>query len=361
MEFYMPWQNHGDYYSFKQESITQHAPTASGVYGLFNSRHQIVIGSAANIRDALLHHRRHTNFRFSRLAPSGFTFEICPAERREHRAEELIQELQPISSSQTPIGITTLYRSWRAPNARAFKAEGIAQIQRTSNKVVAIAPKLSKAKQKERLYLNAERFGLAGALCGVIFLAIGLIGLVPHLKSTFEVVVRNSTANAESNRRIDRGNIQPARAQSLIAAETARNDAATASPMAVEPSVPTAPNAKAIISSPTESHSAAPAASTEPVALSKPQAMASAPAAKQDITVNNWSVQVMATTDKQFADNWLRKLKAKGYEAYRVDADINGKIWYRVRIGTFETRQDADNLRAELKAKEGYRDAFVTG
>ncbi len=44
-----------------------------------------------------------------------------------------------------------------------------------------------------------------------------------------------------------------------------------------------------------------------------------------------------------------------------IDADSNGKTWHRVRIGSFETRQDAENLRAALKEKEGFRDAFIAG
>jgi hypothetical protein len=100
----MPWQNNGDYYSFKQDSITQHAPTVSGVYGLFNFRHQVVIASAANVRDALVYHRRHTKFRFSRFEPTGFTFEICPPERRDNRAQELIKEygVEPLQKEWEP-------------------------------------------------------------------------------------------------------------------------------------------------------------------------------------------------------------------------------------------------------------------
>ena len=69
----------------------------------------------------------------------------------------------------------------------------------------------------------------------------------------------------------------------------------------------------------------------------------------------------MATTDKPLAHDWLQKLKAKGYEAFVIDAEINGNTWHRVRIGTFETRQDAENLRAALIAKEGFLDAYVAG
>ncbi len=56
----MPWRTKGDYYSFKEDAIKQHAPTVSGVYGLFNFRHQILIDSAANIRVAYRQtERRH--------------------------------------------------------------------------------------------------------------------------------------------------------------------------------------------------------------------------------------------------------------------------------------------------------------
>ena len=327
----MPWQNNGDYYSFKQDSINQHAPTVSGVYGLFNFRHQIVIGSTANVRDAVLHHRRHTKFRFSRFEPTGFTFEICPAERRESRAQELIKEYNPISAPQTPIGIAKLYRSWRVPQARAFKADVIPERKPANNRVVAIPVK---AEQKAPLHFNAERFGLAGALCGVIFLAVGLIGLVPHLKNMFKSVVRNPTAIAESRRQLGSGEIQLAEAESLNTSESTANSVVAAAAQATTPS---------------------------PDVTAKPQTVTSAQPVKPEVPANAWSVQAMATTDMQLANDWLQKFKTKGYEAFVIDADINGKTWHRVRIGTFATRQDAENLRSVLRAKEGIRDAYVAG
>jgi DedD protein len=355
----MPWQNNGDYYSFKQDSINQHAPTVSGVYGLFNFRHQIVIGSTANVRDAVLHHRRHTKFRFSRFEPTGFTFEICPAERRENRAQELIKEYNPISTPQTPIGIAKLYRSWRVPQARAFKADVIPERKPANKRIVAIPVK---AEQKAPLHFNAERFGLAGALCGVIFLAVGLIGLVPHLKNMFKSVVRNPTAIAESRRQFGSGEIQLAEAESLNPSESTANSVVAAAPGGVGKSALANLDSQANSSSPTDWHAAAAQAATpEPDATAKPQTVTSAQPVKREVPANAWSVQAMATTDKQLANDWLQKLKTKGYEAFVIDADINGKTWHRVRIGTFATRQDAENLRSVLKAKEGIRDAYVAG
>jgi len=355
----MPWQNNGDYYSYKQESIAQNAPTVSGVYGLFNFRHQIVIGSAANVRNALLHHRRYTKFRFSRFEPSGFTFEICPAERRENRAQELIKEYNPISSPQTPIGLATLYRSWRAPQAGAFKAAVPPGRKPANKKIVAIHVK---AEPKTPLHLNAERFGIAGAFGGVIFLVVGLIGLVPHFKAMLESLVRNSTASAESRPHVGSGKIPLTQAEIRNPTESTDNTVVVATPAAVVQSTPVNLDSHATSSSPTGWRSAAAqAAAPAPAATPTPQTLASAQPAKREVPANDWSVQVMATTDKKLASDWLQKLQAKGYQAFVIDADINGKTWQRVRIGAFATRRDAENLRAVLIANEGLRDAYVAG
>ena len=345
----MPWQNNGDYYSFKQDAITQHAPTTSGVYGLFNSRHLIAIGSAANVRDALLHHQRQTDFRFSRFEPSGFTFEICAPDRRDTRAQELVREYRPISTPENPIGIATLYRSWRAPNARAFQEVSI-DGETASNKIVTIATKLRAAKQKMPLHLHAERVGVVGALCGLIFVALGLIGLVPYLKNTFATVVRNPPAIAES-RRINGDKIQLAQTESLIATEDAASETTRSGDL--ENSTPVEVNA----GSPAEGRfPSAQTASPESVAALKPREQP-----KRQVAVNGWSVQAMATTDAQEANDCAQKLKAKGYEVYLVEADVEGKTWHRVRIGNFATRRDAEHMRVQLAAKEGFRDAYIAG
>jgi len=355
----MPWHNNGDYYSFKQDSIKQHAPTVSGVYGLFNFRHQIVIGSAANVRDALLHHRRHTKFRFSRFEPTGFTFEICPPERRENRSQELIKEYHPISSPQAPIGLATLYRSWRSPQARAFTAEAASERKPANRKTAAIPAKPAKAKAP--LHLNAQRFGLLGAFCGVIFLGVGLFGLVPHLKNMFASVVHNPAAIADSIQKTDGGKVQLAQVEGLNTNENAGSTVVAAAPTALVQSAPVNLDSRETSDSPTGWRAAAAQAAAAPVATPQTQSAASAQPATRDLPASAWSVQAMATTDKQLANDWLQKLKTKGYQAFVVNADIKGHTWHRVRIGAFATRQDAEALRLALKSKDGFRDAFVAG
>jgi len=55
----------------------------------------------------------------------------------------------------------------------------------------------------------------------------------------------------------------------------------------------------------------------------------------------------------------MEKLKAKGYDAFVVEANIDGKIWHRVRLGNFKTSREAETLAALVRLKEGFHDAFV--
>lgn len=348
----MPWKNHGDYYSFKPDSIAQHAPTVSGVYGLFNFRHQIVIDSAANIRHALLRHHQHTKFRFRRFEPTGFTFEACAPEIVKQRAEELIREYAPICGSQKTVGLLSLWRSWRTPETRAFQTGIKVKGKPVKGKVAPNTKHLSARQPERRWQFGREQFGLAGALCGIIFLTVGLIGLVPHLKSMFDSIVRNPTAIAESNGQRSRNNIQLAKAAEVVA-----NSGAATADIVTTTSAPAASSSNAESSTAVAPSSALPQAATTGAAPT----VESSPTAKPANPLAAWSVQAMATTEKQIASDWIDKLRAKGYQAFAMSADINGTTWHRVRIGSFESRQDAETVRASLQAKEGFRDAYVAG
>ena len=54
-----------------------------------------------------------------------------------------------------------------------------------------------------------------------------------------------------------------------------------------------------------------------------------------------------------------RKLKGKGYDAYVVAAEVKSKIWHRVRVGQGVDLSEAFELRARLKAKENFDQAFI--
>ncbi len=66
--------------------------------------------------------------------------------------------------------------------------------------------------------------------------------------------------------------------------------------------------------------------------------------------VGNFIIQVAATRDPKQADKMAAKLKASGYQAYRVSAGIPGKgTWHRVRVGGFQTRAAGEIVLKQLK------------
>ena len=92
---FMPFENHHGNRSFTISSIWKNAPPASGVYGLSNSREWLYIGETENIQADLLHHLDHPDAFLVESGPSGFTYELDPAERRVSRQQQLIAELDP--------------------------------------------------------------------------------------------------------------------------------------------------------------------------------------------------------------------------------------------------------------------------
>jgi DedD protein len=74
----------------------------------------------------------------------------------------------------------------------------------------------------------------------------------------------------------------------------------------------------------------------------------------------NWTVQIKSSPDKKFADDWVARLKSKGYDAFVVQADVEGKTWYRIRVGHLATRPEAESLRSTLESKEKLGGTFLT-
>jgi cell division septation protein DedD len=73
-----------------------------------------------------------------------------------------------------------------------------------------------------------------------------------------------------------------------------------------------------------------------------------------------WTVQVNAFPDEKSAKTWVDRLRDKGYNAYLSESRIQGRVWYRVRVGHFETRDEAEKTQDSLKRKEHLAKAFAT-
>lgn len=65
---------------------------------------------------------------------------------------------------------------------------------------------------------------------------------------------------------------------------------------------------------------------------------------------NFYVIQIFATKRKSEAENEVARLKGKGIAAYVMEADIpNRGTWYRVRIGTFNTFEEASDFSKTIK------------
>ncbi|MCK6553601.1 SPOR domain-containing protein [Candidatus Binatia bacterium] len=84
------------------------------------------------------------------------------------------------------------------------------------------------------------------------------------------------------------------------------------------------------------------------------------PSGRDEWADAGWTVQVNATTNPQQAQDLARSLRAKGYDAYTVQAPVRGQTWYRVRVGRFGSRDKAAELESRLKRREGLENAHVT-
>ena len=73
-----------------------------------------------------------------------------------------------------------------------------------------------------------------------------------------------------------------------------------------------------------------------------------------------WYVQVNAFPDEKSGKVSVDRLKNKGYNAYLTEARNKGKLWYRVRVGEFRTREEAERTADILKSKENFPSAFAT-
>jgi hypothetical protein len=88
--------------SLTATSVNAYAPTASGVYGISNSREWIYIGATDNIRGALLADMQELETFLIRPQPVGFVFELCDRATRPARQNRLVLEYEPTYNRRVP-------------------------------------------------------------------------------------------------------------------------------------------------------------------------------------------------------------------------------------------------------------------
>ena len=101
---------------------------------------------------------------------------------------------------------------------------------------------------------------------------------------------------------------------------------------------------------------ASPISETPPAALPSAPATAETPAPEQNapsLAVGHYAIQVGSYPTRGEAENQVQWWTAKGYEAYVTSADIPEKgRWYRVRMGGFASKSEAEGYLEQLQQKE---------
>lgn len=104
-----------------------------------------------------------------------------------------------------------------------------------------------------------------------------------------------------------------------------------------------------------KSESPAPAKSAAPPA-------ASAPAAASTSTEpggTGFAIQVAAIREKDEADLMVKRLAAKGYPAYLLAPAKGAPTVFRVRVGKYKERREADTVAARLQKEEQFKPWIV--
>ena len=66
-----------------------------------------------------------------------------------------------------------------------------------------------------------------------------------------------------------------------------------------------------------------------------------------------WVFQVASLSERAKADEMAGNLKSKGFPAFVEAAEVNGKTYFRVRVGPRQERKDIDALAASVRDKTG--------
>jgi len=93
------------------------------------------------------------------------------------------------------------------------------------------------------------------------------------------------------------------------------------------------------------------AALTAKASTVKTPAVASPPAAEG----RDWTVQVAAVNDRGEADVMVQRLSTKGYSAFVVAPTSGTPTIFRVRVGAFKTKREAENLAVKIQKEERYK------
>ncbi len=72
-----------------------------------------------------------------------------------------------------------------------------------------------------------------------------------------------------------------------------------------------------------------------------------------------WVVHAASYTTLGEAEELSRSLQADGYNAYITEFDHRGKHWFRVRVGFYSTKAEAEKVKSRIVSAHGTVDAWL--
>lgn len=75
--------------------------------------------------------------------------------------------------------------------------------------------------------------------------------------------------------------------------------------------------------------------------------------------VGKYTVQVASYADETEAKNHAATLKGKGWSAFYVPATVQGRTWYRVSVGIYDTNKAAADARSQFMKDTNSKSALV--
>lgn len=72
-----------------------------------------------------------------------------------------------------------------------------------------------------------------------------------------------------------------------------------------------------------------------------------------------YTVQVASYPSAEEATKHANKLVGQGFPAFQVPAEVKGKTWYRVSVGSFKNSSEASAFRTDFLSQSGEKDAII--
>jgi cell division septation protein DedD len=348
---------------FTREAILACAPPTSGVYGLFNFDCQVFIGEAANIQEALLRHQSESDFQSEHLQPTGFTFELCAAELRKSRMDDLIARFHPVLQSEGTV--TETRPPSDSPMVSEMRVGGRELETYADHQEFPVHEREKHPKHRRLFHFKWTQSAMLAAILVVSAVVIFYLGVSANKNIQKRV-------NAASEKPLARISITQPSASGGAGIELRSQNGSSIDPAggrANRSAAATPANSEVHASSSTPNGAlrlGAKNASAEDGAGIRPllEPVKASPIAHHTESADlskKWSVQISAAPAKDIAGTLVQRLKANGYDGYVVQAEVKGQPYYRVRVGPFTTREEAESVRESLARQEGYRDAYLTG